>query len=207
MEMTQINPEPGEPMQEHAYFFGYGSLVNRATHGFEGAERARLRGWKRIWRHTALRPVAYLTVVPEAAAEIEGLIAPVPAQDWEGLDARERAYDRIAASHQVEHPLPHAPQIAVYTIPEGKHGKPDETCPVLLSYIDVVLQGYLREFGEPGVQRFIETTDGWDAPVMDDRAAPVYPRAQRLSPTERTLVNDLLTDHGVRIIGAQRVAT
>lgn len=28
------------------------------------------------------------------------------------------------------------------------------------------------------MRHFIETTDGWEAPILADRAAPVYPRAQ-----------------------------
>ena len=70
------------------YFFGYGSLVNRGTHDFDDAHPARLSGWRRIWRHTDLRPVAYLTVVPDASAEIDGLIAHVPDDDWAALDHR-----------------------------------------------------------------------------------------------------------------------
>lgn len=184
----------------HAYFFGYGSLVNRDTHRFEGAQPARLRGWRRVWRHTVLRDVAYLTVVPDPGAEIDGLIAEVPHEDWAALDERERAYDRVAAAHQVAHTLPHAPEIAVYTIPEGKHGRPSETGPVLLSYLDVVVQGYLREFGEAGAHRFFDTTDGWDAPVLDDRADPIYPRHRRLSVDERGFVDDRLAQRKVRIL-------
>jgi hypothetical protein len=177
---------------QDAYFFGYGSLVNRATHGFAEARAAHLSGWRRVWRHTDLRPVAFLTVVPDAGAEIEGLIAPVPAADWDALDAREAAYVRAPAAGDVRHPLPHSPEIAVYTIPEGRHGAPDAARPVLLSYLDVVVQGYLREFGEDGVARFFETTHGWDAPILDDRAAPRYPRHQPLSADERALTDSHL---------------
>lgn len=178
---------------QHAYFFGYGSLVNRATHSFVEAHPARLTGWQRVWRHTGLRDVAYLTVVPMPGAMIDGLIAPVPHDDWEALDAREAAYDRVPAAHQIAHPLPEAPQIAVYAIPEGKHGAPSQTGPLLLSYIDVVVQGYLREFGEAGAERFFATTAGWDAPVKADREDPIYPRHQRLSPTERDFVDHHLS--------------
>jgi len=45
-----------------AFFFGYGSLVNRATHSFNNAQPAQLTGWRRVWRHTDLRPVAFLSV-------------------------------------------------------------------------------------------------------------------------------------------------
>jgi len=184
----------------HAYFFGYGSLVNRDTHHFEGAHPARLTGWRRVWRHTRLREVAYLTVVPDATGDIDGLIAQVPHDDWDALDKREGAYERVAASHQVAHPLPDQPEIAVYAIPDGKHGHPTEAGPVLLSYIDVVVQGYLREFGEDGAGRFFDTTSGWDAPVLADRGDPIYPRHTRLGPSERTFVDDHLDALGVRFL-------
>ena len=184
---------------QNAYFFGYGSLVNRATHNYAVCHHAQLTGWRRVWRHTDLRPVAYLTVVPDAAAVIDGLIAAVPGADWPALDLREAAYVRAVATHQVRHTLPHQPEIAVYTIPEGQHGSPTTAHPILLSYIDVVVQGYLREFGEGGVQRLFDTTHGWDAPILDDRAAPRYPRHQPLGNVERNLTDAHLDRLGVRV--------
>ncbi|MCZ7676512.1 MAG: gamma-glutamylcyclotransferase [Roseovarius sp.] len=196
---ARSGPEiPDQPTETDGWFFGYGSLVNRATHGYGPALPARLGGWRRVWRHTRLRPVAYLTVVPDPGGEIDGLIAAVPGTGWAALDAREGAYARLPAGHQISHALAHAPRIALYAIPEGRHGTPDKACPVLLSYIDVVVQGYLREFGEAGVGRFFATTHGWDAPVLDDRAAPRYPRHRLLSTDERTLVDDHLAALGVR---------
>ncbi|MFU8776557.1 MAG: gamma-glutamylcyclotransferase family protein [Roseovarius sp.] len=188
----------------HSYFFGYGSLVNRASHAFAGAVPAQLTGWRRVWRHTDLRPVAYLTVVPDPEAEIDGLIAPVPEVDWPALDAREAAYIRAPAAHQVRHPLPHSPEIAVYTIPEGPHATPSHAHPILLSYLDVVVQGYFREFGAAGVQRFFDTTHGWDAPLLDDRSAPRYPRHQSLTAHERDQTNRHLDRLGVSIIGPDK---
>lgn len=181
----------------HAYFFGYGSLVNRDTHHFDGVHPARLTGWRRVWRHTALRRVAYLTVVPDEECSIDGLIAEVPQQDWAALDLREAAYDRVTVLHQVSHPLPHRPEIAVYAIAAGRHGRPSQAGPVLLSYLDVVVQGYLREFGAAGVQRFFDTTDGWDAPILDDRTSPLYPRHRPLLADERALTDRHLARLGV----------
>ncbi|WP_339673304.1 gamma-glutamylcyclotransferase family protein [uncultured Roseovarius sp.] len=188
----------------HSYFFGYGSLVNRASHSFAGAVPAQLTGWRRIWRHTDLRPVAYLTVVPDAHAEIDGLIAPVPDADWPALDAREAAYIRAPAAHQVRHPLPHRPEIAVYTIPDGLHASPSQAHPILLSYLDVVVQGYFREFGTAGVQRFFDTTDGWDAPLLDDRNSPRYPRHQSLTDEERELTDRHLDLLGVSLLTSDK---
>ncbi|MEM7643748.1 MAG: gamma-glutamylcyclotransferase family protein [Pseudomonadota bacterium] len=163
-------------------FFGYGSLVNRRTHEYPGAETFTIKGWRRAWRHTALRPVAFLTAVRDDAATIDGLIASVPDADWTALDHREAAYLRAS--------LPEGPSI--YHIPDGLHGPATETHPILRSYLDTVVQGYLREFGTDGVARLFATTSGWDAPIRDDRAAPVYARAQPLTSEETALVDSYL---------------
>lgn len=162
-----------------ARFFGYGSLVNRRTHGYPDAARETVRGWRRVWRHSPLRPVAFLTARPDPSTEIEGLTAAVPGGDWAALDAREAAYARV--------PLPGGAQI--YHIPDGLHGPATEAHPILRTYLDTVVAGYLAEFGEAGVARFFATTDGWDAPVRDDRAAPVYPRAQPADAAVTALVD------------------
>ena len=93
------------------YFFGYGSLVNLSTHDFPDPRPARLKGWRRAWRHTDLRPVAFLTAIPDPDAEIDGMIAHVPGDDWAALDEREWAYDRILATHAVIHPLTQRPRL------------------------------------------------------------------------------------------------
>ena len=185
------------------YFFGYGSLVNRATHDFPNPRQAQLSGWRRVWRHTDLRPVAFLTVVRDTDTEIDGLIAHVPHDDWVALDQREWAYDRIPATQAVGHALTHDIEIAVYAVPGHKHGRPSTHHPILLSYIDVVVQGYLREFGSNGAERFFATTDGWDAPVLNDRAAARYPRHQQLTQEETTFVDDHLAALRAQVIAAQ----
>jgi hypothetical protein len=177
------------------YFFGYGSLVNHATHGFAPVHKARARGWRRAWRALPERDLCYLTAVPAPGAEIEGLIAPVPPDGWATLDLREAAYLRRDASAQIDHGA-EASEIAIYAIAEGRSRDPDAATPILLSYLDVVVQGYLQHFGEPGVARFFASTEGWQAPVLDDRAAPLYPRAQRLSAAETALVDAHLAQTG-----------
>ena len=181
------------------YFFGYGSLVNRTTHDFTNAQPAKLKGWRRIWRHTDLRPVAFLTVVPDANSQLDGLIAHVPHSDWAALDYREWAYDRVPATQSVTHSLKQDLDIALYAVPPAKNGTPTSRHPVLLSYIDVVVQGYLQEFGHNGASRFFETTDGWDAPVLNDRAEPRYPRHQSLTAQQTDFVDQHLAALNVQI--------
>ncbi|WP_371156785.1 gamma-glutamylcyclotransferase family protein [Jannaschia sp. 2305UL9-9] len=161
-------------------FFGYGSLVNLGTHTYAGARRITVRGWARTWRHAAGRSHAFLTATPDAGGVIDGIAARVPNGDWSALDLREEAYIRTR--------LAEGP--AIYHIPEGHHAPASVANPILLSYLDVVVKGYLTEFGEDGVARFFATTSGWDAPILDDRAAPLYPRAQQLTLAETALVDD-----------------
>ncbi len=179
------------------FFFGYGSLVNRATHDFPRAAPARVRGWARMWKRTKLRQVAFLTAVEAPGVEIDGLIAAVPNADWAALDLREHAYHRLPVK-EISHALGALPEIQIYrTKPENDTDASTEH-PILLSYLDTVIQGYLREFGTAGAHAFFATTSGWDTSVLDDRDAPVYPRAQVLSASERAFVDERLVEIGVR---------
>ncbi len=171
------------------YFFGYGSLVNRKTHTYGDVQTARLLGWRRIWRQTTYAPRPILTVEPCADVVIDGLIAHVPDGDWQALDAREHAYDRVAVNENIAHGHDAALDVAAYTVPHGKFPTCQPPRPIYLSYLDVVVQGYLAEFGEAGVRQFINTTVGWEAPIKDDRSDPVYPRSQILSRAQTRLVD------------------
>ena len=176
-------------MERVPYFFGYGSLVNTATHDFPDPQPAQLTGWRRAWRHTDLRPVAFLTAIPDAGCTIDGMIAHVPNDDWRALDEREWAYDRVPVTQHVTHRTQSPTEIAVYAVPEGRHTRPSEAYPILMSYLDVVVQGYLHVFGAQGARQFFDTTDGWGSPILNDRAAPRYPRHQALRPEETAFVD------------------
>lgn len=178
------------------FVFGYGSLVNRATHDYGQAHPARIAGWRRAWRHVEGRSVAFLTVERAPGCEIDGLIAEVEALAWSALDVRERSYLRENAA-AVTHPLTHDTDIRIYHAPADLHRPADTNHPILLSYLDVVVQGFAREHGDDGVHRFFETTGGWDAPVLNDRATPRYPRHQTLTSHERALTDAALDRLGV----------
>lgn len=168
--------------------FGYGSLVNLATQSYRNPVPATLAGWRRVWCATSLREVAYLSVEPAAGSVIDGVVAEVQGGDWHALDLREAAYGRRDVTRAVTHPGPRA-ECAVYQVEARFLGADAAVHPILLSYLDTVVQGILRLHGPVGVARFFATTAGWDLPIRDDRADPVYPRAQVLSPDETTLVD------------------
>jgi hypothetical protein len=181
-------------------FFGYGSLVNRATHTHTLAVPARLRGWRRIWRHGFARNLAYLSAAPDPDGEIAGLIAAVTANEWADLDQREAAYRRLPLDQENLSPMPDwAAKVHVYSIDAAP--KASQRQPILLSYLDVVLQGYLREFGPEGPADFCASTSDW-GPILDDRSAPLYPRHQRLGRSELGLVDDHISALGLVLIRA-----
>ncbi|MCF7699306.1 gamma-glutamylcyclotransferase family protein [Loktanella sp. M215] len=170
-------------------FFGYGSLVNLATHGYADPCPARLTGWRRVWRSTTLREAAFLSVDPAPGVTLDGIAARVPGADWLALDAREAAYTRIDVSETLGLGCP----AAVYRVSDGLTLPTTTGHMILRSYLDVVVQGYFRVFGPTGVSDFFDTTTGWEVGIKDDRAAPLYPRAQTLSDIETAQV-----DHHLR---------
>jgi len=181
----------GQNITMTPYFFGYGSLVNRNTHSYPDGRPAQLQGWRRVWVRTAQRDMVFLSVEPHPTTTIDGLVAAVPGADWNALDARETGYDRISSGGAVLHDILPSPDMAHYSIaPKNQRRSGDNA--VLLSYLDVVVQGFLREYGTDGVTRFFDTTRGWDAPVLNDRKSPRYPRHQTLTRQEIALVDDNL---------------
>ncbi|ABG30870.1 gamma-glutamylcyclotransferase [Roseobacter denitrificans] len=173
------------------YFFGYGSLVNTKSHDYPNPQPATLRGWRRAWVATPRYGVVLLTGVPAPGHRIDGLIAHVPGADWAALDAREGGYARLPASEHVDHALPHQPEIAVYAVaPEDMTDNNSHR--ILLSYLDVVVQGFHEVYGDSGVRHFFDTTDNWHTPILNDRADPIYPRHQKLTRAQTALVDDNL---------------
>lgn len=171
------------------WFFGYGSLVNHLTHENRPLHLARLAGWRREWCLTKARSIAFLSVRPCAGSEVSGLVSQVPNGDWAALDAREFAYDRHLAPVVAENV--DAEDVAIYAV-SAAHRVNTGQGVILLSYLDVVIEGYLHHFGPEGVAAFFATTDGWDWPVLDDRGAPQYPRHRDVGPEVRALSDQFL---------------
>ncbi len=160
-------------------FFGFGSLVNLRTHVYHDPHPTQITGWKRQWVSSTLRDVAFLSVTPCPNTTLQGMSASTQGIGWDALDIREEGYNR--------HQLP-ASDMQMYI------GSPDCILadvkqPILLSYLDVVVQGYHTHFGQQGVADFFDTTHNWDHPIFNDRASPQYPRAQQLTDFERALVD------------------
>lgn len=181
-------------------YFGYGSLVNRDTlrTAYVGAVRAELRGWRREWglqSALSLRKTCGLTVSPDPAGAIQGLLVIDTLENLPQVDARENHYDRVAlAAADLDcEEAPGIEAIYVYSAKPAHRGRGNPDHPILQSYLDAVLQGYAREFGEAGLRRFVAETVGWEQPILADREQPIYPRAVTLSEAERALFDALVS--------------
>jgi len=187
-------------------YFGYGSLVNRATHGTRVAHAvpARLKGRARHWRARPDMPgfpAALLTVVPEEGGAVDGLLVFDDVANLAAIDAREARYERVELLPEELELLGQTPvRCTAYVYQAITYLPPHQEEPkILQSYLDAVLQGFLREHGQSGVERFIRTTGNFHIAVHPDRENPVYPRAVALSTHERDYFDALLAEAGIRI--------
>lgn len=206
MQQTKIQPQENGHRNSAAVvaYFGYGSLVNRATHqnAIMGAVPARIKGMARSWRPRPDMPgfpAALLTVFPEKECAVDGLLVYDRIENLPAIDAREARYERVPVlpgEIEILGSAPVACPIYVYqaitTVPPHRQAPK-----ILQSYLDAVMQGFLREFGEDGVRRFISTTRNFDIAIHPDRHKPIYPRAVKLAGDERDLFDTLLGQAGI----------
>lgn len=190
-----VEEDDGAP--NAGWFFGYGSLVNADTHAAPITARpAVLAGWRRRWGNRAEEAGATsLTAAPDPATTIQGLLVQArDADHWAEIDRRERGYDRVSLGADAVAPAADAGSTGTPAfVYQTRAVRPaTEAFPILQSYVDAVLQGYLRVFGREGAEAFVATTDGWDGPILDDRAAPRYPRAVTLTSEERAVIDALV---------------
>lgn len=170
-----------------------------ATHDYRNTRTATVNGWERHWVPSAHRPEAFLSVRPRQGSVIFGLIADVAPIGWDGLDIRENGYTRAPLTAQ-ELTCEDPARVQMYRADPAHVADSDSGAHILLSYLDVVTQGFLHQFGPQGADNFYTTTANWHIPVRDDRADPAYPRAQILTAQETAVVDEHLAKLGVTII-------
>lgn len=175
----------------HRWFFGFGSLVNERTLPAGTVwQAATLRGWRRSWRHAIAMdpPWCALDIGPCPGSAVDGLLIRETPDLAPVLAARERGYAaQPLALLDLSTDLPTGDTAWIWV----SQSPTSDNAPGCLaqSYIDCVLAGFARHFGESGVTRFVDTTDAWHRPVMADRGSPRYPRAVTLDTATRALID------------------
>jgi hypothetical protein len=191
---------------EYFAYFGFGSLVNRNTLTADVVDAipVTLKGWRRHWqarpqesiKSSLLSKIALLNIHRDPSCEIDGLLIIDKLQNLSALDEREHAYDKITLSksdirlknNSLNDFLDVSVQVYVCPFIENT----GTSISILRSYLDVVMQGYYREYGKTGLGKFLNSTDGFELQINDDRISPVYPRHQQISDHETAIFENIL---------------
>ena len=170
------------------HVFGYASLV-RDDDG--RGTLARLPGYRRVWgvatdnlraipgykmylsRSDGSRPavyVAFIDIAPDPASVVNGVVRPVSATELELLDLRERNYDRVDVSGQIEG---FQGQGRVWTYrgsAEGRErlarGRAEGRAVVSRDYLEKVRAGFAA-LGPEHERAFAASSSLDDLPVLD----------------------------------------
>ncbi|WP_319410365.1 gamma-glutamylcyclotransferase family protein [uncultured Cohaesibacter sp.] len=200
-------------------YFGYGSLVNDKTRNAESfGLPVRLRGYRRHWsvweasperKALGLMGAVALSVTANANAFCDGLLIFDHKDHLPQVDLREAHYTRTPIDYgdmTGTQPLPEGLDCYIYVGQPPLMNRADARYPILQSYIDAVMQGFLHKFGQEGVKRFVEETDGWHIPVLGDRMRPIYPRHVSLTDAEMELVDQYVTASGAPKVTLQQLS-
>lgn len=189
-------------------YFGYGSLVNRATHrtNILGAVQASVRGWRRHWQarpDDSAESIALLSVKAEDDPDhrLPGLLVFDRMENLASLDAREAGYDRRVLDGdliEIEGGSRFDGQIYIYEA--RPPARPQHLHSILQSYLDAVLQGFLHEYGEAEVRRFVTDTHAFDTPILRDRHQPLYPRPVQLEAAQRAFIDATLAENSAKYL-------
>jgi hypothetical protein len=147
-------------------------------------------------------PAALLTVFPEQGAGVDGLLVFDEAANLPSIDQREARYERREISSGELEIFGEIPATCALFVYEAITHLPvhREEPKILQSYLDAVLQGFLREHGREGVERFVRETRNFHIAVKKDRDKPNYPRAISLAEEEIAYFDALLQSAGVTFV-------
>lgn len=185
-------------------YFGYGSLVNRHTlrTQFLGIRKAQVSGWRRFWLPRGEHMPALLSVKPDETHTTQGVVVYDHADHLPSVDEREAGYRRrvVMPGHvEIEAmPLSDVP-LFIYEASRAEETAAETGAFVLQSYLDAVMQGFLALYGEAGVRRFVEETEGFETTLLCDRERPLYPRSVTLHDGERALFDELVAERGMEL--------
>ena len=197
--------EMGQGEKYFAYF-GFGSLVNRNTlpANHISAIPGTLKGWRRNWQ---ARPIgadtpmqfhnaALLSIQRDRQSQISGLLIIDRIENLPDLEKREHGYQKMPLSvgdfNIDNNEMEALSELLIHTHISPKLADGRNQLSILRSYLDVVMQGYYREYGEAGLGKFMASTNGFELPVNEDRAMPYYSRHQTISDRESAIFDQYL---------------
>jgi dephospho-CoA kinase len=176
----------------HDLVFGYGSLIagrgvrtrlhgHRRVWGVAMDNTVDLPGYKRYLAPDGTRPalcVAFLDVVQDPAATVDGLCVPVAAEQLERLDDRERNYDRVDVTAQVTADVPLDGRVWTYrgraeSRARFAAAKRAGRCAIARDYLAAVEAGVRSVLGDAAWDAFSAAAPHDGLPVRDLRRVDI----------------------------------
>ena len=192
------------------WIFGYGSLINRKTWFFDAHfEWVQIEGWVRQWCQIIKTPqggFCALTISPNENSKIDGIIISTNLSTFSVIDKREAGYQKtIINESQISvyenkdtNSMWNREPVFAYTASKESFRWASEKSPILQTYIDVIADGFYKQFGMKGLLNFFCTTQGWELPILNDRDMPIYPRSIDLEPEFLSLVDQHVSANRAR---------
>ncbi|WP_051275523.1 hypothetical protein [Aestuariibacter salexigens] len=193
------------------YLVAYGSLLSiHSRQHFSGVTAPTLpvsvRGWRRAWitRSSGERQT-YVGALADNNGMFNAAIIPVSLNP--SLHKREQDYEFVAVAHeQLELHVDEAHHASIsgrlrdakVWICQSREAQLAEwDFPIYQSYVDTCLSGCLESGVEDFAARFVQSTAHWDTHLVNDRAAPKYPRAAPLKPDFARMIDEVMEKFGV----------
>lgn len=199
-------------MRTRHYIVGYGSLMSHdSRYRYNSIDvdgiPVDVRGWHRAWNMASPgENITCVGAVPDNEDSVfNGMLVEVDEID-ESLKKREQNYHFIEL--QLDDLDIHCAtwqgqlrdnrenlKLWICQVADPQTSK--ESHPICQSYVDTCLSGCLEHKDEAFAMQFIEQTAGWDGYWLNDREAPLYPRAAKVSQQMHETIDDLLQQVGV----------
>jgi len=180
------------------YVFGYGSLFSKESRANTAhtphASLATLLDFARSWCFEDPEGYCALGITQATNNAVNGVLVHVEPHQLPYFDVRETGYRRVDVTQQLatRELLEQGDTVWTYII---EHPALPCVChPITQTYLDVVLVGCL-EYGHASAREFMETTDGWERTLINDRDTPIFKRGLRTAPFNH--IDSLLTEFGL----------
>ena len=169
------------------FLFAYGSLVNHFSRkkviqnvsSFYG----NLSAYKRIWCiNVEAKKFTGLGLIYDKNHYCNGIYIPISEEDINRLDEREikgsgNKYERILINNTLCDKR--FKENEVYTYVSKVIENPSPNCPLIQSYIDVVIQGFIQ-YNKEYAKEFCQTTFKWNENYINDRNNPIYHKTNNI---------------------------
>jgi hypothetical protein len=197
------------PDSEH-YLVGYGSLLSHDSRYLFSdidcqAVPLVVDGWQRAWvTRSSIVQHTCLGAFKRQGAWLNAALLPI-AEITPKLMTREAEYSFEALTVE-QLSLPESHQHIDLTSLKGKKiwicqnfnsYNASEAFPITQSYLDTCLGGCLEIAGSEFAKQFIASTLGWTSGWINDRVAPIYPRAAHISQETLSLIDQLLAEEDI----------